>query len=50
MHNVYELWHAIMMIISHATPANTGKSIGAITQLQKRFAKLGLEKPLYIGC
>jgi len=48
--DVFELWHAIMMIISDATSANTAKSIGTITRLQKRFAKLGFVKPLYIGC
>jgi len=46
----YELWHAINMIISNTTSANTGKSIGVVTRIQKRFVKLGLEKPLYIGC
>ena len=27
-----------------------GKSVGALTRLQKRFAKRGLVKPLYIEC
>ena len=27
-----------------------GKAIGSLKRLQKRFAKLELAKPLYIGC
>lgn len=46
----YKLWPAIKLIISDTTSANTGKSVGAVTRLQNHFVKLGLDKPLYIGC
>ncbi|ESN93067.1 hypothetical protein HELRODRAFT_189670 [Helobdella robusta] len=46
----YKLWPAIKLIISDTTSANTGKSVGAVTRLQKHFVMLGLDKPLYIGC
>ena len=44
-----ELWSPIKIIISDTTSANTGKSAGTVTQLQKHFVMLGLDKPLYIG-
>ena len=42
----YKQWSAIKIIISDTTSANTGKSAGAVTQLQKDFVK---DKSLYIG-
>ena len=45
----YKLWLAIKLVISDKTSANTGKSLGAVTLLQKHFVKLGLDKLLYIN-
>ena len=46
----YELWPSIKMIVSDTTAANTGKSLGAVTLLQKHFEDIGLQKPVFIGC
>jgi len=46
----YELWPSIKMIVSDTTAANTGRSLGAVTLLQKHFQDIGLEKPVFIGC
>lgn len=46
----YELWLSIKMIVSDTTAANTGRSLGAVTRLQKHFEDTGLEKPVFIGC
>ena len=46
----YKVWPATWttIIISNTT-SSTGKSVGAVTQLQKNFVTLGFDKPLYIG-
>jgi hypothetical protein len=46
----YELWPSIKMIVSDTTAANTGRSLGAVTLLQKHFEDMELEKPVFIGC
>ena len=46
----YKEWSPTKIVIPNITSANTGKSAGAVTQLQKHFVKFGLGKPLYIGC
>jgi len=40
----YKLWPSIKMIVSDTTAANTGKSLGTVTLLQKHFQDIGLEK------
>lgn len=46
----FELWSSIKLIVSDTTAANTGRSLGAVTRLQKHFEDIGLEKPVFIGC
>ena len=44
--DIYKLWSGSKVIISVKTSANSGKSAGAVTHLQKHFVE---DKSLYIG-
>ena len=46
----HDLWSSIKIIVSDTTAANTGKCLGAVTQLQNHFEDIGQEKPVFIGC
>jgi len=46
----YNLWKAIMMIISDTTNVNTGAKNGVVVKLQQRFYEKCANKPQFVSC